>query len=322
VKYTDDGLVTLRIGYQRVRQPAKAQDRQLFFEVLDTGKGFKTEEAKNIFNPFSQAGSRDIEKGGVGLGLAISQGIVEFLGGHLDCLSEPGHGSRFYFMLTIPQVPTTARVTKAIRKVSNVKLKQGKEFTALVVDDVEENREVLEKMLQTQGVKVTVVSSGFEALESLKTSIPNAAYLDIAMPEMDGLELLRRIRQLPKQPHRFICVTASVLAVDRKTYLGNGFDEVIGKPITLEILRKSLLDAFPNHFEEVILRKEKALESPLRLPEEVREKLREAAENYASSELMRLIDSIEQSVASPESTDRMKELTRAGNMDELIRYIS
>jgi hypothetical protein len=61
---------------------------------------------------------------------------------------------------------------------------------------------------------------------------------------------------------------------------------------------------------------------PLSLPVEVRKKLREAAENYASSELMRLIDSIEQSVASPESTDRMKELTRAGNMDELIRYIS
>ena len=322
VKYTDDGLVTLRIGYQRVRQPAKNQDRQLFFEVLDTGKGFETKESENIFNPFSQAGSRDIEKGGVGLGLAISQGIVLFLGGALYCLSEPGHGSRFYFMLTIPQIPTTAKVTTPPRNVANVKLKEGKAFTALVVDDVEENREVLAKMLQSHGVNVTVVSSGLEALQSLETRIPEAAYLDIAMPNMDGNELLRRIKQLPTKPERFICVTASVLTVDTQDYLKNGFDEVIGKPITLQALRKSLLDSFPNYFEEDSIKTEEALEEALELPEELRNKLREAAGNYASSELMRLIDSIERSTGSNEKTARMKELTRSGSMDELIRYIS
>jgi signal transduction histidine kinase/ligand-binding sensor domain-containing protein/CheY-like chemotaxis protein len=322
VKYTDDGLVTLRIGYQRVRQPAMDQDRQLFFEVLDTGKGFEAEEAKNIFNPFNQAGSRDIEKGGVGLGLAISRGIVEFLGGHLQCISAPGHGSRFYFMITVPQVPTTSRAAIATRKTTHVTLKQGKEFTALVVDDVKENREVLTKMLQAQGAEVKVVSSGIEALESLKEHIPNAAYLDIAMPEMDGLELLSQIRALPKKPDRFICVTASVLAVDKKSYLDQGFDEVIGKPITLEILRQSLLNSFSNHFEEVSKETPSPSAQPLQLPNEVRCKLQKAAENYASSELMRLIDSIERSTGSNENTIRMKELARSGRMDELIRYIS
>ena len=322
VKYTDDGVIKLRIGFQRVRQPAKDQDRQLFFEVLDTGKGFETEEAKNIFNPFNQAGSRDVEKGGVGLGLAISQGIVDFLGGQLQCLSEPGHGSRFYFMLTVPQVPTTARPTTTLRKGLNVALKKDMEFTALVVDDIKENREVLAKMLENQGAKVSVASSGREALESLKKNVPLVAYLDIAMPEMDGIELLSHMKKLPEKPRHFICVTASVLAADRTAYLDHGFDEVIGKPIRLENLRRSLLDFFPNYFEKLSSQTSDHAEQPLQLPDEFRHKLRIAAENYASSELMRLIDTIERTAGVTDNTIRMRKLTRSGRMEELIKYIS
>ena len=181
VKFTDCGEVVLQISEQASE---KENHVLLSFEVRDTGLGIPEEQHNLIFAPFHQSDSGS-KRGGTGLGLAISMRQVELMGSKLQVISTPGHGSRFHFELELERIqnPHPLAAQPAVSKLS---LRPGQTLAVLVVDDIEENRDVLARMLISLGADVRTAENGFEALQCLRGFNADIVFLDIRMPVMDG----------------------------------------------------------------------------------------------------------------------------------------
>lgn len=176
IKYSDQGVVSLKV------EPGESGER-LKFEVKDQGIGMTTEQMELIFDPFHQVdGSETRERGGVGLGLAIVHRLVELLRGTIRVDSVKGEGSTF--TLVLPITSGTAHLQP-----------QGTGAKVLVVDDNPDFLESMHQELSEAGFRVSVAESAQKALEMLETETPRVILMDIVMPEMDGWEMLRRIRE-------------------------------------------------------------------------------------------------------------------------------
>ena len=193
VKFTERGEVVLRASLDW----AHAGRARIRFEVKDTGVGIPETSRSRLFSPFAQAdGSTTRKFGGTGLGLAISKRLVELMGGDIDFVSEAGRGSTFWFTgdLGIADAPAEARRTE----LSAADVIGGQR--ALIVDDNETNRRILEFQLMSWGVACEMVEDGEAALAALRAAKAagqpfSLAVLDRQMPGMDGLMLARAIRQ-------------------------------------------------------------------------------------------------------------------------------
>jgi CheY-like chemotaxis protein len=213
VKFTFQGEIVLSV--------VEKENHHYTFEIADTGPGIEPERQGGIFESFQQ-GTEGIHHGGTGLGLAISSGHVEFMGGTLELESTVGKGSRFSFSITLPQgMPEKA--TRPDTDYARVTCVEGETIQALVVDDVETNRDILEQILVRIGVEVESVDSGFAALESARRRRPDVVFLDIRMPGMDGGETQRRLVAEHGRDLTIIAVTASVFDHQRQAYRDAGF---------------------------------------------------------------------------------------------------
>ncbi|HXC02523.1 MAG TPA: response regulator [Opitutaceae bacterium] len=191
VKFTARGEVVLNVAKE-----SEANRRvRLRFSIRDTGIGVDAEAKKNLFQAFKQADSSTTRKfGGTGLGLAISRQLVHLMGGEIQVDSEPGHGSTFWFTAEFPlQEPTPKVVAPRANLVG---------LRALVVDDNETNREILQRQLASWQIQVTSVAGGAEALPALRKAAASGApfhlgILDMMMPDMNGLELAKALRAEP-----------------------------------------------------------------------------------------------------------------------------
>ena len=190
LKFTEHGEITLSVNTLDASEDAST----VKFAVSDTGIGIAAEHQTHIFDSFQQAdGSTTRKFGGTGLGLAICSRLVKLMHGEIGVDSEPGNGSTFWF--TVQLTPAAASA------VSNA-IKGDMSFTglkALIVDDNETNREVLEHQLANWEMHTDTASSGSAALKSINRAIDNNALYDVVildrqMPEIDGVELAQRIR--------------------------------------------------------------------------------------------------------------------------------
>src|SRR5262245_52559993 len=144
-----------------------------------------------IFEPFTQ-GTEGLHKGGTGLGLAIAKRQLELMESQLQLESNLGDGSRFFFRIRLPSAKEALVATPPQRKALR-RIKIGQVVRALIADDVEENRQVLAALLNQIGALTTCVSNGREALNKAREGGFHVAFLDIRMPEMDGLQAAREI---------------------------------------------------------------------------------------------------------------------------------
>jgi signal transduction histidine kinase/CheY-like chemotaxis protein len=233
VKFTDRGQITLAL---RSGSPDAGRATRLRFEVADTGVGIRGDDAQRIFEPFEQAGAAAQRAGGTGLGLAISQQLVRLMGGELRVDSVSGQGSTFWFELTAPILePTLAVKAPARRPVAGY---EGERRRVLVVDDVADNRAMLNALLGALGFDVETAACGQDALECVPVVQPDLILMDIQMPAMDGLETMRRLRQQGvAQP--IIAVSANTAREDSARALAAGANAFLSKPIH----RDALLDA-------------------------------------------------------------------------------
>lgn len=334
IKFTRNGRVWLEVGLPRGwnSNGEGSEVQSLYFEVCDTGIGVPPEEQRSIMAPFSQG--RDVAQltGGVGLGLAICTRIVESLGGELELESKPGEGSRFWFHARLI-IRSVESVPETVGPVSNSihVLEECRPFLAMVVDDMEENRDVLSQMLKLTGMEVVVASNGAEALKQLHRCQPLVIFLDIAMPEMNGFEILQRIKDLPFCPDWkpvIVAVTAGVMDRDSASYLQAGFMAFIPKPVRSEVLNKFLIEQFPEHFcpsQRVDMAEVGVLgmESQIHFDSETDGRLLELCENYAVSEIIRLGESL-MTTDDPDFKTQSREvvkLAKNGNLKALSRRI-
>jgi two-component system sensor histidine kinase/response regulator len=232
VKFTERGQVT--IG---VRCPEQSGDRvKLSFEVRDTGIGMTREQAARLFTPFTQAdGSTTRKYGGTGLGLTISKRLIELMGGTIGVESEPGIGSAFSFTVWLGLDEAGADSRKVIPEALNG-------LRTLVVDDNPAACDILKSMLQELGFSASAVSSGPRALDAVAAATGDhpfdVVFLDWKMPEMDGIETARRLRQMGSAS-RLVMVSA----FNAEDMLGQsevgGIEAFLVKPVS----KSSLVDA-------------------------------------------------------------------------------
>jgi signal transduction histidine kinase/ligand-binding sensor domain-containing protein/ActR/RegA family two-component response regulator len=233
IKFTPKGSVTLDI-----RVIGRMQGHtQIEFSVADTGIGISKDKQSLVFEPFRQAdGSTSRKFGGTGLGLSISHRLVQLMGGALRIESEPGHGTRLWFHLTLPDGQVKEQSTA--EGVEAVPLK------ILLAEDNAVNQRLAVRLLEKQGHTVEIAQTGLEAIHCLERGRYDVVLMDVHMPEMDGLTATRiwRTRESEAGGHRtpIVAMTANAMRGDREKCIAAGMDDYVSKPIRLEQLVRCL----------------------------------------------------------------------------------
>lgn len=230
IKFTRQGAVTLRIS-STPRDDGKAN---LKIEVADTGIGIAPEKLGLIFDKFTQAdASTTREFGGTGLGLTISRNLVEKMGGAISVTSNVGLGSLFTVTIPLAVQPVPEVVQKDVPS-SVIPFPQGK-GRILIVEDWQPNVLVAQLMLEMLGYTNAVARTGAEALAMCKAGSYAAVLMDMQLPDIDGCEVTRQLRELEKSMagHRtpIIAATAYATREGRSKCLDAGMDGYISKPL-------------------------------------------------------------------------------------------
>ncbi|MGL6529275.1 ATP-binding protein [Aeromonas hydrophila] len=225
VKFTSQGSVLLQLGWH---------EQQLRVSVTDSGIGISAEDQALLFEPFSQVDSSATRRfSGTGLGLAISKRLVELMGGSIQLRSAPGEGSCFWFDLPGMALPCECSSRPEPDQLPI------QDLDVLVVEDSPVNQLVVSLMLQKLVSRVRVAANGLEALAQVAEQRPDLILMDMRMPQMDGLEATRRLRELGCSVP-IVALTANAMAEDRARCLAQGMDDFLAKPISLMRLRECL----------------------------------------------------------------------------------
>ncbi len=199
------------------------------FTVSDTGSGIEKSQIDTIFESFTQ-GSQSSSEGGTGLGLSISRRLVEMMDGHIHVSSEPGKGSQFYFSVIVEQGNDRAR-PKQQGDVGLPAASSGNR-RILLVEDNPVSLDLAFEILTRAGFHVVSATNGREALNVLENGHFSAVLMDIRMPEMDGIEAIRVIRERESfQDLPVIALSAGVLDAEVKTAIDAGFSHYMTKPV-------------------------------------------------------------------------------------------
>jgi CHASE2 domain-containing sensor protein/nitrogen-specific signal transduction histidine kinase/DNA-binding NarL/FixJ family response regulator len=210
---------------------------QIRFRVEDTGIGMTAEQMEKIFLPFEQVGNADRKSEGTGLGLAISQRIVELMGGSLNVESRWGEGSVFWVDLSFP-IGKQQEIDRSPQQVIGM---AGRKPLLLIVDDDDETRAIAAALLQPIGFSTIEAADGKTGIELAIDQSPDLIMTDLTMPVMDGLEMIRQIRQHDRLSQMPIIVSsASVFESDRQRSLEAGGNGFLPKPIQMDELLRLL----------------------------------------------------------------------------------
>jgi signal transduction histidine kinase/CheY-like chemotaxis protein len=260
-------------------------DVTLVFSVSDTGQGISSQDIKNIFDEYARFNlNANRSTIGAGLGLSITQDLVNLMQGEIIVESELGKGSVFTVHLPQktdidPQRGTFVRLGKKVvdnlyklqfSSVPKMKappiLRENMSYgSVLIVDDVEMNLFVAKLLMRPYGLKIDTASSGYEAIDRIKGgSVYDVIFMDHMMPKMDGMEAVKNIRDLA-YARPIIALTANAVTGQSDIFLSNGFDDFISKPIDIRvldmILNKYVRDKKTGKTGEKLQEREKEAES-------------------------------------------------------------
>lgn len=249
IKFTHRGTITVQVS-----KNGTFHSGNVLFSVNDTGIGISKNKFEDIFQPFTQADSATNRRyGGTGLGLSITKNIVNLMNGDIWLKSELHRGTTFFF--TVSMAATTEKNVlmhnpfQGRYQLTDIRHESiNNRLRILVVDDVDDNRNLYGIYLQRTIHHITYAESGVEALELVKNEHFDIIFMDVQMPEMDGYEATRRIRRLEQQQGRarsriFAC-TANAFKEDVQKSLTAGCDVHLSKPIRKDTLLKAINSFF------------------------------------------------------------------------------
>jgi len=244
VKFTPTGSVDVRVSTMSRSGSFDTQKTLLRFEVIDSGIGIAPDVQAKLFQPFTQADPSMTRRfGGTGLGLAISRQIIHLMGGEMGVISEAGEGSTFWFTIALAHVPPSDASLSGDateRKADEIDLRG---LRVLVAEDNIVNQRVIERQLTQVGCAVRCANNGQLAIQALKESTFDLILMDCQMPEMDGYEATRVIRQSEYRDIPVIAFTAHALPSEREKCLAAGMDDCLTKPVRFAELKLALARA-------------------------------------------------------------------------------
>ncbi|RED97422.1 PAS domain S-box protein [Marinoscillum furvescens] len=241
IKFTDEGFVKLVISSKE----RTSNEVLLNIQITDTGIGIPSDKLKSIFENFTQASSSVTRQfGGTGLGLAITKKLINMMGSDICVSSTQGEGSCFEFDLSL-QVGEVKTLTEELKVIGDVKEEKKKgEIFLLIAEDNYVNQEILAKFLDRWQIQYEFAWNGREALEMVTRKQYSMVLMDIQMPEMDGYEAARHIRNMDGEYYQKIpiyALTASVLLGVQKKAIKAGMDGYISKPFDPNDLYEKIL---------------------------------------------------------------------------------
>ena len=299
IKFTEKGGVKLRVKSEP--SSSETEMHRLRFEVEDSGIGINPEDIEKIFLPFEQVGSVKKQSEGTGLGLAISQKIVEMMGGALQAKSKLNEGTVFWFEVELRETTSWLKTAQAFSMPGKVIGFEGEKRKVLVVDDRWENSSVVVNLLEPVGFELMEAENGQEGLAKAIAWQPDVIISDLAMPVMDGYEMIKELRQSSEiSPDVIVIVSsANVFESDRTKSLNAGANDFLPKPIQAEILLQKL----QHHLNlEWIYEKQPELSTK---PEDP----------------ILTLDTTEIVVPSPEDVALLHDLSRKGLINDLLQEI-
>lgn len=247
VKFTAEGEIRLIVDSKMT----SANQIELYCKVQDTGIGIRAEQLPQLFESFTQADVSTTRKyGGTGLGLAISKLLVERMGGTIWVESRLNQGSSFHFTLPLQRglpchKPKQQQHRNVLQSAKALLQNAGADaaLAILLVEDNPVNQKVTMRTFEYFGYTVDLAQNGVEAVAAVQQRTYDVIFMDIQMPQMDGLEATRRIRRLggPAIPLPIVAMTAAVLEDERQQALAAGIDDVINKPVRPDELARKLI---------------------------------------------------------------------------------
>lgn len=253
IKFTENGSVWFNVS---LVEKIADDDYIIKIEVMDSGIGIQESDLPKLFKSFSQIHSNITKKAmGSGLGLAISKHLVDLLRGEIGVESLPGKGSKFWFTfrsMLISDIFDNKQEEQQMEEfIQGLDIHEIQGSSILLVEDKVVNQKVMTLMLEKLGCKVSIANNGKQAIELFQESEVNAfdifgkirydlILMDVNMPEMSGTEAARLLTSHFKNIPPIIGLTANVDTDDIIAYKESGMDDVIAKPVKLEVLEKKL----------------------------------------------------------------------------------
>lgn len=236
VKFTHSGEVKISVSSKNL----EGGRHEIHFAVKDTGIGIPDDKMSRLFHSFSQVETSTTRRyGGTGLGLAISKRLVGLMGGRIWAESESDKGSTFHFTILAQESSL-----KPVTNIRSARLMDTKMQTdpnhvlrILIAEDNIINQKVILKMLNKLNYRADVAANGLEVLAALERQAYDVVLMDIQMPEMDGLDAARKIREKWPEWPKIIAITAYAMQGDRERCIASGMNDYITKPVNLEELR-------------------------------------------------------------------------------------
>ena len=249
LKFTMGGKVTFSVKIEK----ADEKTSTILFEVKDTGIGIPKEKQEEIFQGFAQVHADELSRkfGGTGLGLTISERLVNKFGGKLEVESALGEGARFYF--SIPFTNAKAKEIK-VKDENNMVvecIKDTKGLRILIVEDNEINASILTSFLKKWGIRIKEAGNGIQALELIKYHKFDLILMDLEMPEMNGYEAIKQIRETDKITP-VLAFTATLLENMDSLISETGFNDYVLKPYRPAELKKKILEYAPHRIVDYI----------------------------------------------------------------------
>jgi signal transduction histidine kinase/ActR/RegA family two-component response regulator len=242
LKFTEHGHVRVELRHHR---PAP-DTVDLHVDVADTGGGIAREDLPRLFEPFVQGDSSTARRhGGTGLGLTITQELVQLMGGRVEVESQPGQGSVFRVVLPGLRAAATGSGTPAALPAMPPRAERA--LRILVAEDNPVNQLLIEAVLTRMGHRCDIARNGREAVARAGMALHDLLLMDVQMPEMDGLAATHAIRALPGPAGRvpIVAMTANALLEDRQRCLAAGMDDYLSKPIDLHALAAAIARVTP-----------------------------------------------------------------------------
>ncbi len=286
IKFTDGGG-TVYIGMQTKEVNGKVHHIKV--DVKDSGIGITKNNLKKLFYSFNQIDNSSSKVyGGTGLGLAISKELCALMNGKIGVYSTIGLGSTFWFTFDAEETFPETTSLEMLSSEEEVKVKNyfGKSRPkVLIVDDNAVNRQVASEILKKAGCAVTLLSSGKEAIKTLKNYKFDIIFMDIQMPEMDGVETTKRIRASNgSHTAPIVAMTAYSMREDKGKFISQGLDDYISKPIKANLLIKKV--------REWVIKEEDAIpldtvEAVLETGEVINKEILKQLEKYGGAEMVK-----------------------------------
>lgn len=246
LKFTNQGG---RVDVQLSKISSEDKKHLIKVEVIDSGIGIEEDQLEKLFSSFSQVDSSLTKSyGGTGLGLVISKELTGLMNGEMGVESQPGLGSNFWFTFEAEEADAAEFVEQESEENFLLEPQYFNENAPLVllVDDNEINRQVASTILAKSGCKVEVAVNGYDAIEKVKSFPFQLIFMDIQMPEMDGISATAEIKKLPLSPQPvIIAMTAYSMQDERESILEAGLDDYLAKPIKANNLIKKVQQHVP-----------------------------------------------------------------------------